>query len=312
MINFLYKSKEELMNIIKYLSSHWRRFLGIALVFLVAICSLKIFNASEINYENDVQVIEVWGITLQNWSTWLGMVGVIFAALWAMIQYDKKMAISQQEKAYEVARIFSDKLLDDMTIVGEVFTRYEKFKEFFEKVDEDKLKRFDRYEMISIVDDKKIFEKYDEIYKSEEVDVFFRELVKKMFPNKKINENIKFCFFVTDTMNSFEAIAINISSNAAGVEYIYPSLHQAILPFIKTISFNISKYNGNYTYKYFINTIEVYNNWKSIRSLELQKEEREKEKIRKMKERYGKKIDKCQKKLNNKLDKALEKKPRKI
>lgn len=147
---------------------------------------------------------------------------------------------------------------------------------------------------------------------SNELNNYFHKFIEENIPESNINKNIKFTTFVTETMNKLESVAINISSNAAGMEYLYPSLHQVLLPFIQQICLNIARFNGNYTYKYFINTIEVYNNWKNMRDKESKKEERENKKYNKLSSKYLKKVNKYQSKLDKVKDKSLEKKPRKI
>ncbi len=165
MINFFSNSIENVKKIIKYFISHWRRFLGILIIFIPSLISLKFFNVSEINSSESEQIIEIWGITIQNWGTWLAMIGIPIGAFWAIYQYDKQIAISQQEKAYEVARIFSNELLIETNIVGSVLESYGPLKKIYKKINLNSLKRFDIYEIIDITKDEKIFDEFNKIFR---------------------------------------------------------------------------------------------------------------------------------------------------
>ena len=144
-----------------------------------------------------------------------------------------------------------------------------------------------------------------EIIHSQEINDFFHTFIKNNFPESKELLKIPFFHYFVSTLNKLEAISIDISSNAAGTEFIYPSLHQSLLPFIETISIYISAINGNYTFKYFINLIDVYNNWKRIRDKEAKRELSKQLNITLKSKKYKDKIKKIQ-------NKALEKKPRKF
>lgn len=299
------------MRILNYIKYHWKRFI-IFIIFVIASLLFFYHFAEILETENYVQVIRFFGITLQNWGTLLAIFGTLFTLIWAMFQYDKQLSRFQQEKSYEVAKIFSTELIMKTDIIGSILATYEPLKEIYQKIDFDRLKSFDKYEMLHITNDEKIFQKFDDIFYSQELNFYFHEFVIENFPDMKINKKTKFSFFVTGTMNELEAVSINIASNAAGMDYLYPSLHQALLPFIQQISLNIAKINGGYTYKYYINIIEVYNNWKELRDKESKKEVKEYKKYDKLGIKYIKKVDKYQKKLDKVRSNSLEKKPRKI
>lgn len=299
------------MNFFNYISGHWKRFVLFIVFVLSCILFFNLF-AEILPINNSVQVIKFFGITLQNWGTILAIFGTLFTLGWAMFQYDKQLARTQQEKAYDVAKVFSEELIIKTNIVGAVLDSYEPLKEIYSKIDFEQLRRFDIYEIIDISGDEKIIDKFDEIYKSKELNTYFHEFLETNFPEIKISKKEDFSSFVIKTMNKLETVSINISSYAAGVDYLYPSLHQVLIPFVQQICMNIAKINGNYTYKYFINLIEVYNTWKKMRDKELKKEKKEHNKYSKLSTKYNKKVEKYQNKLDKVKSDSLEKKPRKI
>lgn len=299
------------MGVFNYFLNHWKRILTF-IIFVILIILFFIAFAEILPINNNIQVIKFFGITLQNWGTILAIFGTIFTLVWAMFQYDKQLARTQQEKAYDVAKVFSEELIIKTNIVGAVLESYEPLKEIYSKIDFEKLKRFDIYEIIDISKDEKIIDRFNEIYLSDDLNTYFHNFVKEKFPEIKISNKNEFSTYVIETMNKLETVSINISSYASGVDYLYPSLHQVLLPFIQQICMNIARINGNYTYKYYINLIEVYNTWKKLRDKELKKEKREHSNYSKLVIKYNRKVEKYQNKLDKLKSKSLEKKPRKI
>ena len=226
-----------------------------------------------------------------------------------MHEYDTRKRESQQKNASEIAEKFARELIINMSIIGTVLTQYKPISAVINNIDFNKLKRFDIYEIKKISKNQKIdsLKNFNKIIKSPKIDNFFHNFLK--YEELK---DMKFSHYLTNTLNLLESICIDISSTAAGTEYIYPSLHQVLLPFIENASLSISGNNGNYTFKFFINIIAVYNNWKKIREKERKKELKEQNKIQKRRTKYQNKVNKYNKKIDSIIDKTLEKKPRKI
>lgn len=261
------------------------------------------------------QEIFFFGISSNNWCIFITIFELLAGGLWGLHEYDTRKRQSQQEKAAEIAEKFARELITDMTIVGAILTKYEPISSIVNNIDFNKLKRFDIYEIEKISKNKKIdnIKEFKKIVKSTEIDTFFHNFLKQEICEKYDEfKEIKFSHYLNDTLNKLEAICINVSSTAAGTEYIYPSLHQVLLPFIENTALPISSNNGNYTFKFFINIIDVYNNWKKIRDKEQKQELKEQKNIQKKKEKYENKVQKYSKKINSTIDKTLEKKPRKI
>ena len=80
------------------------------------------------------------------------------------------------------------------------------------------------------------------------------------------NKNMPFLFknLVEDVLNELEFICMNISSQSAGTEFVYQSLHQIFLKTIKILAIQIAIVNVNYRDKYYTNIIHVYKEWNNI------------------------------------------------
>lgn len=281
---------------------------------LVCILTFLVFLKNKFNLDwvkitssEEQQEFLFVGLSLNNWGFIITIIGAILGVPWALHQYKMAKRVRQQEKAAKIANQFAENLIDDTTIIGEVLKRYDKLTPIYKKINFKKLKRFDIYELEQLSGSENLANDFNEIIKSEEINNYFHYFIKNNFPEKNSSKLLKtpFHHYFIKTLNKLEAISIDISSNAAGTEYLYPSLHQALLPFIERCSIYISGINGNYTFKYFINLIDVYNNWKKIRQKEIIKEIKQQQKINIKTEKYNKKIQ-------NLKDKALEKKPRKF
>ena len=289
---------------IALIKRHRIRFTAIVLLMIFILVLINA-NLVVINYENGSQEILLFNITLENWTSIITIVGAILGIPWALYQYDHARKIRQQEKAATIANKFAENLLIDADIIGTVLRKYDKLTNIYNKINFTNLRRFDKYELKEISNDSNIGSKFMEIIHSQEINDFFHTFIKNNFPESKELLKIPFFHYFVSTLNKLEAISIDISSNAAGTEFIYPSLHQSLLPFIETISIYISAINGNYTFKYFINLIDVYNNWKRIRDKEAKRELSKQLNITLKSKKYKDKIKKIQ-------NKALEKKPRKF
>ncbi|MGN1012314.1 MAG: hypothetical protein ACI4ON_00565 [Clostridia bacterium] len=94
---------------------------------------------------------------------------------------------------------------------------------------------------------------------------------KKEFERAKLEDNKyilcnmqfphKFSALVCDTLNELEYLCMYISSRAANSEFIYQSLHQTFLNFIRLLAIEISSNNTNSVDKVYTNIIHVYNDW---------------------------------------------------
>lgn len=306
---YLNKIKMHLINWINYIIEHLVRIIFISLLLFFT-CFVFIIFSSKVNiFEQNLlteQHILFFGITLENWSVFLAIVGIVGTAIWALYEFDKRNSRNQQEKGAEIANIFSEHLLRECYILGTVI----KQTEFCSKLKLSQLKytafkNFDRNEIsrlypnynlifsditnfitsdeaqqiyLRILESQVSFSSYENLkskkYSSEEAKALFI-LDNKDFP-------FKFSQLIYSVLNQLEAICMNIASQAAGSKYVYQSLHQIFLQTVKLLAPIISCSNKKYSDKYYTNIIHVYNNWVNIREFEQKKEYKNIDRINKI------------------------------
>lgn len=108
-------------------------------------------------------------------------------------------------------------------------------------------------------------------------------------PNEKelfILQNKELPYHFTDLeselLNKLEYICMDISSKATDSRYIYQSLHQMFLRTVRALAVQMSIDNKNFSDKYYVNIIHVYNEWTNRYMKDLKVEKRKKEKINKI------------------------------
>ena len=302
---YIDKIKQHMLNWTNYLIEHLIIIIFISVLILL-ICFIFIKFSSQVNiYENSVlvdQKIIILGITVDNWSIFLAIIGVVGAAIWALYEFDKSVAKRQQEKAAEISNIFSEYLLRDCHILGNVITETElcsKLKLLHLKYTT--FKDFDRNELMRLYDNDNIIYEIKHFLISPEVQQIYlrilesqislysyQELKEKVYSQTDAEEvfildnaNLPFKFseLVYSVLNQLEAICMNISSQAAGSKYVYQSLHQMFLKIVKLLAPIIASSNKKFSDKHYTNIIHVYNEWTKIREYELRKEQKRIDKI---------------------------------
>jgi len=287
---YLEKIKRHIGNWWDYFKEHLVRVIFISLLCLIFGFILTIFPKALNDGEQEIFIL---GISLSNWSVWIGIIGILFTAIWALYEYDIARISNQQEKASEIAKHFSDDLLTKCGLVIAVFQN-SPLNVLLEQIDtlHSPFRHFTTDELREITDnddcpslykrDKKKID-FDEIYfqiLKQRISVFPQEEVsKKKKSNKKFttyearklfildNASLPFHFssLVDDVLNSLEYACMNISSNAAGSPFIYQSLHQMFFDTINILAFEISIRNdGKYSDKFYTNVIYVYNEWQKL------------------------------------------------
>ena len=113
-----------------------------------------------------------------------------------------------------------------------------------------------------------------------------------MNKNNKEKEKFdsNFNVLVSNTLNQLEAICISISSEAAGSQFIYESLHQMFLSTIEILYLKISDSNRNNVDKYYTNVISVYNMWNFQKDKDIKKLTKTSKKIQKLENKMNKEI----------------------
>lgn len=297
-MDFLKKNIEHVFNFVKYL---WERIICIILllIFIIIITFLFFSNSIILNPEGvESQQILFLGISLENLVAWFTSIALIATALWSMYQYTKNKISKQQEKASEIAQDFSNTLIEKMGIISDVLMPNHEIQKMITKiVKSKKLNQFTTLEIRNILEDEKCFEKCDKIIHSKRTQERYNEILKERYNDIEKNRfDSYFPFLVENTLNHLEAICINISSQAAGSQFIYDSLHQSFLRTVEILSIKLSSNNRNNVDKYFTNIIQVYDMWNKQKMKDIQK-------LRKTQNKIDKLNNKAKKEINNLLSK---------
>lgn len=263
------------------------------------------------------QQIRVLGITIENWAQWITIIALPYTAGWAFYQFKKNNSAKKQEKAVQIGKEFSNKLIDKCGIINDVF-RCSSLNQIL-KFDE---KNYDDFRFFNVDELRRIYkdDNFPTIYADklnnsiqELDDIYHERLIKGVTPyidktTRKIkvdinknkieeiqeikninpyilqNKDLPYHFFdlVSDVLNQLEYMCMDISSKATDSRYIYQSLHQMFLRTVRTLAVDISVDNKNFSDKYYTNIIHVYNDWTTRYIKDLKIEKRKKEKINKI------------------------------
>lgn len=290
-------------NFMKY----FLKFLKIVpIIFLVSIfllLSIMFFNFCDIQNPNEIQSQEIYicKISLSNWGTWITLVGLFFTAIWSMHQYIKSKLSKQQEKASQIATDFADNLIEKMGLISKTLLKnsyIQKVTSIFDNHPEC-LSQFTTFEIEDILvaenedEDVDVFKNFKDILCSEDTQKEYQNFLNEKYSEKEQEKfNSKFPVLVESTLNHLEAICITITSQAAGSEFIYDSLHQTFLKTIKILAVLIAANNNNNVDKYFTNIIQVYNMWNKRKNKDIKKLIKTQKKINKMQKRMDNEVKK--------------------
>ncbi len=299
---YIDKIKRHLSNWLEYAKEHLVRIIFIIIIFGLFCFLFTLFPRENILDDNaniSEQHIIILGITLENWLTALSIVGLIIGAIWAIYQFDKNINRKQQEKASEIAKNFADNFVERFAIISEVLLKNKEIRAMLSKITTENLKSFTNIEILDIVKDKNCFNKYTQIIDSPKTQAKYEALLNKLYNEKEQEKfNSHFSRLVENTLNQLEAACINISSNAAGSEYIYNSLHQSFLQFVEILSIRIATNNRNNVDKYYTHIIQVYNMWNAQKSKDIEKFNKTQKKINKLNNKAKKEVRKLLEKKN--------------
>ena len=299
-MNFIKKNIEHIINFFKYL---WERIFCIILLGLfIGIITYLFFSNSIIRNPETFESQEIFfcGISLDNISTWFTSIALICTALWSMYQFVKGRTSKQQEKASEIAQDFASNLIEKMGIISDVLLPNKEMEQMISKIVKSKeLNQFTTIEISNILKNDKCFEICDNIIHEKETQERYNKILDERYNNEEKKKfDSYFPLLVENTLNHLEAICINISSHAAGSQFIYNSLHQSFLNTIEVLSIKISSNNYNNVDKYYINIIEVYNMWNKQKTKDIEKLNATQRKISRLNSKAKKEIDKLLNKKN--------------
>lgn len=180
--------KQIIVDKLKHLYNKYKYFLLILIpiIFIFLIFGLEQKNPEQI----EEQVLYFAGISISNWAEWITIITIPITATWAIYQYTKSVKVRKQEKATEIAKIFSDELLDKCTIIWAVIDKSD-LKDVLKlkSIDMNNLKRFDLDEILSLYNDKEDFlKKYQETKFSANVQLTYFYILERRISQKKLSQ----------------------------------------------------------------------------------------------------------------------------
>lgn len=283
-------------NLLKVLFFNIIKIIGIIIIiFIVFSVSVFIFKKCDIKTPSNVesQEIFIYGISLSNWGTWITLVGLIFTAIWSMHQYIKSRNLSQQEKASLIAQDFANNLIEKMSLISDVLMQNQEIQKMIKIIDENTLSQFTRIEAQEMFGNENCFDKFSKILKSKKTQQRYNKILSENYNSKEIEKfDSNFNVLVGNTLNHLEAMCISISSEAAGSQFIYESLHQMFLSTIEILYLKVSDSNRNNVDKYYTNVISVYNMWNLQKNKDIKKLAKTSKKIKKIENKVDKEIQK--------------------
>ena len=106
----VYDFFEELKDIVKEkIKYFYGKFKYVFLLLILVILVLTVFLCKAENPENiESQQIYFLDISLENWSLWIAIITIPYAAGWTIFQFKKNSSAKKQEKAVEIAKEFSE------------------------------------------------------------------------------------------------------------------------------------------------------------------------------------------------------------
>lgn len=293
-MEFLKTNLDHLSNLLKFIVER----LFCILLTLGFVLLITYFFFSNVQIQNpesiESQQILLFGLSLENLSTWFTFIGLIITAFWSILQYNKNKAIQQQEKAAEIAADFADNIIEKLALISDSLMPNQEIQKMVAQIAHSKnLSQFTTWEIASILNDENCFQKYRQIIHSKRTQKRYNRLLSERYSaSEREKFNSYFPLFVENTLNHLEAICINISSKAAGSQFIYDSLHQSFLNTVEMLSVVISANNNNNVDKYFINIIEVYNMWNIQKEKDIIKFNKTQKKINNLQNQADKEIHK--------------------
>lgn len=183
----VYKFFEELKKIItENISNFFKKIKYIITIIMIIILFFSILLVKTDENESNIMIL---GKNLDVWESWITIIAIPITAGWAIHQYYKNSLLKKQEKAAEIAKLFSDELLDKCSLIGDVIEK-SNLKDLLKlkEIDARTLQRFDREEMIELYKDEKIFEKYASILLSKNVQFTYLHILEKRISTKSWKE----------------------------------------------------------------------------------------------------------------------------
>lgn len=171
----------------------YAKYTGIFILIALALGILLIKNSTLNNPDTkniESQQIIIFGISLDNIGLCLTIIGVPSTAIWGAFQYSKSKKLRQQEKGAEIAKLFSEELLDKCFIIGHVIKESNLGKLLdLKNTDMNNLKRFDKEEISELYKNEPHFwEKYEKCLMSDDLQLSYFYMLERRISNKTLQE----------------------------------------------------------------------------------------------------------------------------
>ena len=178
------------LGFLNYIKERWYIFLIIAILFIGS--SILLFNFSRQTPDNfETQEIFIFDISLNNWGIWITALGGVLALFWGIYQFDKSKNLSQQEKGAEIAKLFSDELLNKCYIIGTVISKSSLGDLLdLKHINMNNLKRFDREEISNLYENQQFWNSYEDCFNNGDLQLTYLHLLEHRISTKSIKEII--------------------------------------------------------------------------------------------------------------------------
>lgn len=210
----------------------------------------------------------------------------------AFLVYRDSKKRRSKENAIELARIYQQEILWDLTFVDNALKKSplgEKLKILFPI---DKMQNFDCEELIQICGRSNIVSEIKNDLKVFPTNYIVLAKISSTTDVDKICDIVG-CFEKTDhpissetqralrndlmvtlsnLLNKLEWFSMNFNSGIAADEDIYQSLHQTYISIVCQLYFFISENNSNHSRKFYTNIIQLYHTWKRKSDSQISKE----------------------------------------
>lgn len=213
---------------------------------------------------NDISAYEQIAIQQANRDFYLSLAVFIItfiSVLLVYLDYRHRKNKEKAEKSIEIAKDFAFNIIGPLSII---YT-------FFQKNQIDKIINKANFLQEEDFD----LEELHSLYNEDDINNY-KKKIQDNDPEYK-NRNI-----ICDTLNKLEYECMYISSKVADERYIYNSLHQQFLKVISLLYFEIALINTDNKNKYYTNIITVFNLWKNKYIKAMNKENKIKEKQKKL------------------------------
>lgn len=312
-MNYIKKNLLHLINFINYIIEH--SFCILILVLIIFLSGVLLVHLPIVNPENiESQQILIFNVSLENWGIWCTAIGLIITAFWSTYQYTKNVARKQQEKGAEISKMVSQTLLNKCAILGKVIIQSELNNIFeFDNLKPTVFSKFNNSELCklfkepesatfqikSILSNNSLQQIYFRVLETNITQKDYNSISSKTYTDEDARElfildNSSFPFnfleLINSVLNDLEYISMYIASQSTDSKYIYQSLHQFFLKTVKLLGPIICLQNKNYSDKYYINIIYVYNYWCNLRDIDKRREHKKEEKVNKILEPKIKKV----------------------